>query len=618
MSMNAMQRRLSWLPFLPCGVSDRLTSPCQVAEAELAQALPALAPGKTAKTHVDASMGDGYRLSADSDGYTVTGGETGVLYGAYRLLMALASGEKLPEGSQAPRYALRMINCWDNMSGDVERGYAGRSLFFEGGHFDYDPARMRQLARLLSSVGLNVLCINNVNVHEPAQELIEGMLPELATLAAIFRPFGVRLMVSVDYSQPMRHGIPTADPLDERVQQWWARQAELVYAAVPDLAGFLVKADSEHRPGPFTYGRNHAEGANMLARALKPFGGVLVWRCFVYNCQQDWRDAKTDRPMAAYQHYAYLDGQFDDNVILQIKHGPFDFQVREPVSPLLFAMPHTHKAIEFQLAQEYTGQQIDLYAMPPMWREVFAEMGADKVSAIAAVSNLGRDENYTGHPFAAANLFSFGLFSWNPDAQAEALLRLWSRLTYRLPAPQEDTLVRLLMNSRATYEKYTGSLGLCWMITPHVHYGPSPDGYEYQAWGTYHRATRDAVGIDRTASGTGYLLQYPEALQKRYGTPESCPDLLKLFFHRLRYDYVMADGRTLIQRLYDDHFDGLAETREMTETLATLALPSPDREEAAERMTRQLANAREWCDIVNTFFWRLSGVPDAKGRTIYP
>ena len=616
--MNAMQQRLSWLPFLPCGVSEHLTAPCQVAEAELTQALPALAPGKKANAQVDASMGDGYRLSTDNDGYTVTGGETGVLYGAYRLLMALASGEKLPEGLQAPRYGLRMINCWDNMSGDVERGYAGRSLFFEGGHFDYDPARMRQLARLLSSVGLNVLCINNVNVHEPAQELIEGLLPELAALAAIFRPFGVRLMVSVDYSQPMRHGIPTADPLDERVQQWWAHQAELVYAAVPDLAGFLVKADSEHRPGPFTYGRNHAEGANMLARALKPFGGVLVWRCFVYNCQQDWRDAKTDRPMAAYQHYAYLDGQFDDNVILQIKHGPFDFQVREPVSPLLFAMPQTHKAIEFQLAQEYTGQQIDLYAMPPMWREVYDEMGADKVSAIAAVSNLGRDENYTGHPFAAANLFSFGLFSWDPDAQAEALLRLWSRLTYHLPAPQEGTLVRLLMNSRATYEKYTGSLGLCWMITPHVHYGPSPDGYEYQAWGTYHRATRDAVGIDRTASGTGYLLQYPEALQKRYGTPESCPDLLKLFFHRLRYDYVMADGRTLIQRLYDDHFDGLAETREMAETLATLDLPSPDREEAAERMARQLANAREWCDIVNTFFWRLSGVPDAKGRTIYP
>lgn len=616
--MSAMRQRLSWLPFLPCGVSDQWTAPRQVAESELAQALPAVAPGKTVQVRVDASMGEGYRLEASSDGYTVTGGETGVLYGAYRLLMALAAGESLPEGMQSPRYGLRMINCWDNLSGDVERGYAGRSLFFEDGRFDYDPVRMRQLARLLASVGLNVLCVNNVNVHEPAQELIEGMLPELAALAAIFRPFGVRLMVSVDYSQPMRHGVPTADPLDPQVQQWWAQQVERVYAAVPDLAGFLVKADSEHRPGPFTYGRNHAEGANMLARALKPFGGVLVWRCFVYNCQQDWRDTKTDRPMAAYQHYAYLDGQFDDNVILQIKHGPFDFQVREPVSPLLFAMPQTRKAVEFQLAQEYTGQQIDLYAMPPMWREVYDEMSADKVSAIAAVSNLGRDANYTGHPFAAANLFAFGLFSWNPDAQPEALLRLWSRLTYALPASQEDTLVRLLMNSRAVYEKYTASLGLCWMITPHVHYGPSPDGYEYQAWGTYHKATRDAVGIDRTADGTGYLLQYPEALQKRYGSPEACPDLLKLFFHRLRYDYVMVDGRTLIQRLYDDHFDGLAEAREMAKTLATLDLPSPDREEAAERMERQLANAREWCDIVNTFFWRLSGVNDARGRTIYP
>ncbi len=612
-----MNKRLTWLPFLSEDIPASLVAPEQIARFELDQALPKLAPGKTTELTIVDAMEEGYSIQQYGDLFSIIGGKVGVLYGAYNLLMNLATGHPLPEGDQQPRYGMRMLNCWDNASGDIERGYAGRSLFFENNKFDYDPQRMRQLGRMLASVGLNVMCINNVNVRYPADQLIESWLPELAKLAAIFRPFGVKLMVSIDYSAPMRHGIPTADPLDKYVQGWWARQTEIVYQAIPDLAGFLVKADSEGRPGPFTYGRNHAEGANMLARALKPFGGKLVWRCFVYNCQQDWRDTTTDRPKAAYDHYAYLDGQFEDNVILQIKNGPFDFQVREPVSPLLYAMPKTNLAIEFQLAQEYTGQQVDIFAMPPMWREIYDDMPADKVMSIAAVTNLGRDENYTGHPFAAVNLFGYGLFAWNPDIQPEKIIRLWTRLTYRMDQFSEDALVSLLMGSRRTYEKYTAPLGLCWMISPNHHYGPSPSGYEYQAWGTYHKADRDAVGIDRTASGTGYLLQYPEEFQKLYGTPETCPDLLKLFFHRLRYDYVMSDGRTMIQRIYDDHFEGLEETRAMAETLKALPLPSPDKEEVLERMERQLKNAREWCDIVNTFFRRYSGAEDAHGRTIY-
>lgn len=610
-------KRLSWLPFLQEDIPATCTTAQDIAAFEVSQALPQLAPGKQAHLSLCAAMQENYTIQQEGDTFRITGGEPGVLYGTYALLMALATGHPLPQGTQQPRYALRMLNCWDNADGSIERGYSGRSLFFEGGHFDYDPARMRQLARLLSSVGLNVLCINNVNVRYPADQLIESWLPQLAELAAIFRPFGVRLMVSIDYSAPMRHGVPTADPLDPQVQSWWNKQVELVYQAVPDLAGFLVKADSEHRPGPFTYGRNHAQGANMLARALKPYGGKLVWRCFVYNCMQDWRDRKTDRPMAAYQHYAYLDGEFEDNVILQVKNGPFDFQVREPVSPLLYAMPKTNLAIEFQLAQEYTGQQIDIYAMPPMWREVYDDMPADKVMAIAAVTNLGRDDNYTGHPFAAVNLFGYGLFAWNPDLQPEKIIRLWARLTYHMNPMDEDALVALLMGSRRTYEKYTAPLGLCWMVSPNHHYGPSPSGYEYQAWGTYHKADRNAVGIDRTASGTGYLLQYPEEMQQRFATPEACPDELKLFFHRLRYDYEMSDGRTLIQRIYDDHFEGLEETKTMAETLKALPLPSPDKEEALSRMERQLSNAREWCDIINSFFHGYSGAPDKHGRPIY-
>jgi len=612
-----MTKRLSWLPFLPEDVPASCSTPLSVARFELkhAQGLPNCADVQLV---LDETLGEGYVLTQDGGKTTVRGGTPGILYGTYALLMAKSTGDSLPTGIQQPRYGLRMVNCWDNASGDIERGYAGRSLWFENGCVAYDPARLRQLGRMLASVGLNVLCINNVNVRDPAHRLIEDWLPQLAEMAALFRPFGVRLMVSIDYAQPMRHGIPTADPLDERVQEWWAQQAKKVWEAVPDLAGFLVKADSEHRPGPFTYGRNHAEGANMLARAIKPYGGKLVWRCFVYNCQQDWRDTKTDRPMAAYEHYVYLDGQFDDNVILQVKNGPFDFQVREPLSPTLLAMPKTNLAIEFQLAQEYTGQQIDLFAMAPMWQEIFQQMGDDKVMSIAAVSNLGRDDNYTGHPFAAANLFGYGLVAWNPSISPEYSLRTWARLTYHLPDIQETALVMMLLHSREIYEQYTAPLGLGWMVTPNTHYGPNPGGYEYQAWGTYHKASRDAVGIDRTANGTGYTEQYPEPLRSLYSSLDTCPDNLLLFFHRLSYDAVMRDGRTLIQRIYDDHFEGLARTEEMARLLASLTLPEPDRSEALERMDRQVKNAREWCDIVNTFFHRLSGVEDAQGRTIYP
>ena len=601
---------LTWMPFLKKDIHT--ATPAETAEAELRLA------GERAAVAVDSAMGDAWRLEETAEGLRITGGGTGVLYGAYALMCACHAGEALPVGEHRPAWPLRMINCWDNTEGTVERGYAGRSLFFEGGEFAYDPARMRQLGRMMASVGLNVLCINNVNVHAPAHKLIEEeWLPKLAELAAIFRAYGVKLMLSIDYAHPLRDGVPTADPLDEQVAAWWKERAALVYRYVPDLAGFLVKADSENRPGPFTYNRTHADGANMLARALAPFGGKLVWRCFVYNCRQDWRDTVTDRPKAAYDTYQPLDGQFDDNVILQIKNGPYDFQVREPVSPLLLGMKKTAMAIEFQLAQEYTGQQIDLYAMPEVWQEVMNELPASNAQAVAAVSNLGRDANYFGHPFAAVNMYAYGRFAWDGSVNPAQVIRTWCRLTYALPQEQEDALHGLLMGSRGTYEKYTANLGLCWMVEPHTHYGPSPMGYEHSVWGTYHRANHTAVGIDRTAAGTGLVCQYPAHLRAQYENPATCPDRLKLFFHRLRYDYMMDDGRTLLQRLYDDHFEGAAEAEAMADALAKINLPEPDRTVAAERMVRQVRNAREWRDVMNTFFWRLTGVGDARGRKIY-
>lgn len=604
------QTRKAWLKDGTEPVPEQLKTSLQAAEFEARQM------DAPVRFVLDETLGEGYSIEKSQDAWVVTGGETGVLYGVYALARGLKTG-KLPRGRQAPYYTLRMINAWDNMDGTVERGYAGRSMWFEGDAFSYDPARIRQLGRLLASAGINTLCVNNVNVHQPAQHLVDTMLPDLAAFAGLLRPFGVRLMISIDFSMPLQCGLPTADPLDAGVAAWWADRARAVWQAIPDLAGFLVKADSEHRPGPNAYGRTHAEGANMLARAIAPYGGQLVWRAFVYDCLQDWRNTKTDRPCAAYDLYMPLDGQFDENVILQVKHGPFDFQVREPLSPLLLGMKNTAMAIEFQLAQEYTGHQIDLYAMPPMWREIFDQMGKERVRAIAAVSNLGRDENWTGHPFAMLNLFAYGQFAWNPDADAEEVIRQWVKMTYDMGREEEDRLTDMLLSSRTVYEKYTAPLGLCWMVRPGVHYGPSPYGYEFDAWGTYNRASRDAVGIDRTVKGTGYAAQYPAEMQAMYEDSALCPDELLLFFHRLPYDFVMRDGRTLIQRIYDDHFEGCEAAERMGSILSSLPLPEPDRTEALERMDRQISNAREWRDIINTFFRRFSGADDTHGRKIY-
>lgn len=607
---------MNWLSmFQPLNYGDILSlSPSGLANEELRKNIP----DQFFQLNCISDMGESFVIDRVTDGWILTGGEAGILYGAYEILRSRFSHTPLPEHVESsPRYSFRMIDCWDNMDGSVERGYAGKSLFFDGNRFSYNPDRIVYLGRMMASVGLNILCLNNVNVHEPAQELIADMIPELSALADLLRPFGIRVMTAVDFSMPIRAGLKNADPLSSEVQIWWNKTVSRIYKEIPDFAGFLVKADSEGRPGPFTYNRTHADGANMLARALLPFGGVLVWRCFVYNCLQDWRDTVTDRPKAAFDTYQPLDGQFDENVILQIKNGPWDFQVREPVSPLFFSMNYTSLGLELQLTQEYTGQQIDLYAMPPMWHELFQDLPADRIQAIAAVSNLGRDDSYFGHPLAAVNFFGFGLLAWNPQVTSEEIFHQWIRLTYQFSDQNVDQLTSLLNCSRRIYERYTSPLGLNWMITPHTHYGPNPSGYEYDVWGTYHRADRNAVGVDRTADGTGFILQLPPFLQDRYKHPHSCPDLLLLFFHRIPYTFIMHDGRSLIQRIYDDHFEGAEQAKALADQLKCLPFPSKDREIICERADLQVKNAENWRDTINTFFHRLSGIPDIKNRKIY-
>jgi alpha-glucuronidase len=571
----------------------------------------------------------GYRIN----GCLVQGAdESGLLYGVYALLAQLRMGKVLDdiELESSPAVKSRLLNHWDNMSGIVERGYSGRSLFFSDNRISYDADRIKDYARLLASVGINELSINNVNVTPLSAKLItDEFLPDVANLAEIFRPFGIRLILAADFESPVKlGGLPTADPLDEAVINWWNGAAEEVYRYIPDLAGFVIKADSEFRDGPAALGRTQADGANVLARALKKYGGTVYWRCFVYNCKQDWRDTKTDRPMAAYAHFSPLDGQFDDNVVLQIKNGPVDFQVREPNSPLFGSMKRTRQAIEFQVTQEYTGQQIDMYNLAVQWEEVFntpvsktrltRDLMGKEIVAAAAVSNVGSDNNWTGHLLAQANLYAYGRMAWDSLQTARKITLEWVSQTFGSDAVSAP-LTEMLLESRNVYEKYTAPLGIGWMVNINHHYGPSVDGYEYMKWGTYHRADNAAIGVDRTDRGTGFTEQYDPWLANLYNNIETCPEELLLFFHRVRYDYILKSGKTLIQHIYDTHFEGVEDVDGFRKTWDSLRqhLPPDAYEQVAGRLKRQMENACEWRDVINSYFYRKTGINDEKGRKIY-
>ncbi len=573
--------------------------------------------------------GEGCIFINEGDVLHLSGGPRGLIFGAFELLRGLAAGKRSFTGTFSPRYPLRMLDHWDNMDGSIERGYAGDSFFFENNRILNGP-RIRDYARLLASCGLNGCCINNVNVKAEAVRLLAPKhRSALAELARTLEEYGVGLWLSVSFAAPMElGGLDTADPLDEGVCRWWEETTAALYEAVPNLGGFLVKADSEGRPGPFTYGRTQAEGANMLARALAKHGGKLLWRCFVYNCTQDWRDTKTDRARAQCDHFAPLDGQFEENVLLQIKNGPVDFQPREPVSPLLGRLERTSSILEFQITQEYTGQQKHLCCLIPMFREILHfhlchrsenDRVADSVSALCAVSNMGRDFNWTGHDLAGANLYGFGRLSWDPELTAEEILREYIVLTFGSDQRIMDTLLPMLLRSRDVYEQYTAPLGIGWMVNPGHHYGPNPDGYEYDRWGTYHRATNTAIGVERGPEGTGYTEQYCSPLNELYADVSTCPEELLLFFHRIPYNHIMKDGRTLIQRIYDDHFEGYDAAEGFARDWDALEELLPDElfRRVQLRFEEQLQSAREWRDIINSWFFRRSGIPDAHGRDIY-
>ncbi len=591
---------------------------------------------------VDEDMAKQTFMIREEEGSIIVTGASpeALLQGVFALTRMVYLGEldeKLPY-TGIPSMPLRMMNHWDDMNGSIERGYSGNSFFYQDYRILFDD-RTRMYARLMASIGTNGIVINNVNVHERETYLItDEYLHEVRKYAELFAEYGIKLFLSVNFAAPMElGGIPVSDPLDPDVIAWWEQAVRHVYEVIPDFGGFLVKADSEGRPGPFTYGRTHADGANMLARALAPYGGIVVWRCFVYNCGQDWRDRKTDRARAAYDHFMELDGTFDDNVILQIKNGPMDFQVREPVSPLFGGLKKTNMLLEVQIAQEYTGQQIDLCYLIPMWKEIlgfdtYADGEGTTVEKVvsgrsygqflcgmAGVINTGDDENWTGNDLAAANLYGFGRLSMDASLSAEEIATEWSRLSLSDEDDVTETVVSMLCGSWATYEKYNAPLGIGWMVTPHFHYGPDVDGYEYDRWGTYHRADLYGIGVDRTEEGTGYVTQYNEPWRSTYADINTCPEELLLFFHHVPYTYVLKTGKTLIQHIYDTHFEGVEEVEAMRDRWKALKGRVPERAYAcvAERFERQLLNAREWRDRVNTYFYRKCGIDDEKGRKIY-
>lgn len=658
-------RRADYAAHLGGGVVAASRPVIDAARAELAGAFAAIIPGTReggvayAGTRADqpaiaALVSAEELVPLGEEGFVLRAGEwnarrvvviagntdRGVLHGAFALLRQLQLGRPLAGLSvaEAPHVSERIANHWDNpvrtagfRGESIERGYAGDSIF----HWEELPGkldpRLHDWARLLAAMNLNGVVINNVNTAKRGLEgwrlLTPEYLPKLAALADVLRPYGVRLFVSVNFFSPVLiDRLPTADPLDPAVRQWWQAKAGAIYAAIPDFGGFLVKADSEGEPGPLKYGRTHAEGANMIAAALAPHGGSVHWRAFVYD------RTTGDRVTQAYTSFRPLDGQFAANVLLQVKYGPLDFQVREPVSTLLGGLQRTNQLLELQLTQEYTGQDKHVCFLAPMWREVLQfdthsrgpgstvsrlvqdGLNPDTRNGIVGVMNTGDARNWTGHLLAQANTYAFGRLAWNPDLAPAQLADEWVRLTFGRDPAVVATISRILLESWRAYENYTAPLGLGHLTRRGDHFTPDPANRT-----DYHGADAHGVGLDRTvATGTGYTGQYAEPWRSRYESLAECPEDLLLFLHHVPYTHRLQNGQTVIQEIYDRHFQGLEQARGFLRDWDALRGRIDDERHAAvrERLAAQVGYAAEWCRSINGYFQQLSGIPDEKNRTL--
>ena len=560
-------------------------------------------------------------------------GEVGALYGAFhflRLLQTLQPIKRL-DVIQKPRLQLRMLDHWDNLDGSVERGYAGKSLWNWSALPGAVDPRLGDYARANASIGINGSLLNNVNAN--AKILTADYLRKVAAIADVFRPYGVRIFLSARFSAPIElGGLKTADPLNPEVGTWWKQKADEIYQAVPDFGGFVVKANSEGQPGPRTYNRTHVDGANMLAAALAPHNGVVIWRAFVYDMKPGY-----DRAGAAYENLQPFDGKFAGNVLLQVKNGPIDFQPREPFHPLFGAMPRTQLMPEFQITQEYLGFSNHLVFLAPMWREVLdsdtyakgprstvarvadGSLYAQRLTGIAGVANTGSDRNWTGHHFLQANWYTFGRLAWNPDLPSRQIAGEWIGMTLTHEPKALATIARIMLGSHEALVDYMTPLGLHHIMWGGHHYGPAPwwDTFERADWNPvyYHRADDRGLGFDRTSTGSNTVSQYHPAVRNRFENLATCPEEFLLWFHHVPWDHRMKSGRTMWDELALHYQRGVDWTRSTRKDWNSLAgVIDPERHAAvAKKLAIQERDAIWWRDACLLYFQTFSKLPIPAG-----
>ena len=602
--------------------------------------------GKNVELKIDKALnlGEGYHLYArpaqqgDNIQYEATitaSNPIGLLYGAYELIRLqntdaynTGSGNqqnfsKAIDETEKPQVGLRILNHWDNLDGSIERGYAGKSIFKweeiklgkngKGGSISKSlHDRLITYARANASLGINGSVLNNVNASP--KMMTAEYINKVKVIANILRPYGIRVYLSINFASPMALGYTkTADPLDKKVQQWWKKKAKEIYAAIPDFGGFLVKANSEGQPGPGDYHRTHADGANMLADAVKPYGGIIMWRSFVYGANHKGED----RVKQAVSEFKGMDGKFRDNVILQSKNGPLDFQPREPYAPIFDNIKQTPQIAELQITQEYLGQSKHLTYLAPMWKEFFGFVNPDRLVGISGVANIGDDANWCGHPFSQANWYAFGRLAWNPSLTAEEIAHEWLVQTYenqdeRFTKPVE----MMMMTSREACVNYMMPLGLHHIFKFDHHYGPEPDGFiaSYPLeWCPvyYHKADVQGVGFDRSSKGTDAVGQYPEPYRSQYDNIETCPEEYLLWFHHVAWDYKMKSGSTLWQELCMKYNMGVAMVevyRDYWHTSAKQYMKGHEQEwqHTDSLLNVQLENAKEWRNTCLKYFQTFS------------
>lgn len=602
--------------------------------------------GKNVELKIDKSLnlGEGYNIYArpaqqgDNIQYEATitaSNPIGLLYGAYELIRLqntdaynTGSGNqqnfsKAIDETEKPQVGLRILNHWDNLDGGIERGYAGKSIFKweeiklgkngKGGSISKSlHDRLITYARANASLGINGSVLNNVNASP--KMMTAEYINKVKVIANILRPYGIRVYLSINFASPMALGYTkTADPLDKKVQQWWKKKAKEIYATIPDFGGFLVKANSEGQPGPGDYHRTHADGANMLADAVKPYGGIIMWRSFVYGANHKGED----RVKQAVSEFKGMDGKFRDNVILQSKNGPLDFQPREPYAPIFDNIKQTPQIAELQITQEYLGQSRHLTYLAPMWKEFFGFVNPDRLVGISGVANIGDDANWCGHPFSQANWYAFGRLAWNPSLTAEEIAHEWLVQTYenqdeRFTKPVE----MMMMTSREACVNYMMPLGLHHIFKFDHHYGPEPDGFiaSYPLeWCPvyYHKADAQGVGFDRSSKGTDAVGQYPEPYRSLYDNIETCPEEYLLWFHHVPWTYKMKSGSTLWQELCMKYNMGVAMVevyRDFWHTSAKQYMKGHEQEwqHTDSLLNVQLENAKEWRNTCLKYFQTFS------------